>query len=252
MLGGHPRTFIEYLWFTNGPGLPHYGLWRGDPVQFELQVDTPVLLPKQNLRYYDAHRVPFSYINRLFQRTNWELHVKRFGAKATAMGPLTFGTRTQNELMGRVKCTSLDFDYLINSYLGNSGITRDDVPAAVRQGIMDDNVRAIHARRLVDAMEDSAFYGLEISLDFLPPNQSSSPAHAEDIIQHTYSCSRWDEITKYLFKNRGPCQLALDTMAWASEPTFYRYIRDRGGLEITPREFRNFLGVANERCELFL
>lgn len=68
----------------------------------------------------------------------------------------------------------------------------------------------------------------------------------------TYSCPRWHEITGYLFSNRGPLALALDNMEILSEPTIFRYIRDHGGINLTPMEFRSFLGVANERRELFL
>ena len=64
-----------------------------------------------------------------------------------------------------------------------------------------------------------------------------------------YSCPRWTEITQYLFRNRGPLELALDTMAIVSEPAFYRYIRDRGGITLTSR---NFLGVASAKEELFM
>jgi hypothetical protein len=52
--------------------------------------------------------------------------------------------------------------------------------------------------------------------------------------------------------NREPLELALDTMGILSEPVFFRYIRDKGGISLTPMEFREFLGYANERRELFM
>lgn len=67
-----------------------------------------------------------------------------------------------------------------------------------------------------------------------------------------YGCPRWDDITQYLFDNRAPGELSLDTMTILSVPLFYRYIRNHGGIDLTPMEFRNFLGVANERKELFM
>ncbi|CZR66587.1 uncharacterized protein PAC_16488 [Phialocephala subalpina] len=67
-----------------------------------------------------------------------------------------------------------------------------------------------------------------------------------------YRCTRWAEITQYLFDNQGPGELSLDTMTMLSVPVFYRYIRNHGGIDLTPMEFRNFLGVANERKELFI
>lgn len=50
------------------------------------------------------------------------------------------------------------------------------------------------------------------------------------------------DLTEHLFANRGPLELALDAMTFdILEPTLYRYILDRGGLTITPAEFRQFL-----------
>lgn len=65
-------------------------------------------------------------------------------------------------------------------------------------------------------------------------------------------CPRWFEITEYMFENRAPLQLALDTMDFEiPEGTFYRYVMDRGGLQITPAEFREFLRCANHTDDLF-
>lgn len=71
-------------------------------------------------------------------------------------------------------------------------------------------------------------------------------------LEVSYTCPRWSEITSYLFQNRGPCQLALDTMSILPVSSFYRYIRDCGGISLTPLEFWNFLGTANDRYELFM
>jgi hypothetical protein len=67
-----------------------------------------------------------------------------------------------------------------------------------------------------------------------------------------FECPRWDEITQYLFTNRGPLELAFDTMTFdIPEPTLYRYVMDRGGLAITPEEFRQFLLFTNNKKQLF-
>jgi hypothetical protein len=64
----------------------------------------------------------------------------------------------------------------------------------------------------------------------------SSESGDEATIEDEYGCppNEWETITKYLYANRGPYQLALDTMGWLPEPAFHRYIRDHGGLDITP------------------
>jgi hypothetical protein len=74
----------------------------------------------------------------------------------------------------------------------------------------------------------------------------------DQIPEETYFCPRWYEIKQYLIDNSAPTKLAISTMGMLSEPGFLRYIRDCGGLEITPQEFRNFLGAANVTRELFL
>lgn len=66
------------------------------------------------------------------------------------------------------------------------------------------------------------------------------------------SCPWYEEIKKYLFANRDPLELALDTMRILPETTFYRYIHDYGGIELTARELRSFLCVASNDRELFL
>ncbi|KAE9378280.1 hypothetical protein N431DRAFT_461813 [Stipitochalara longipes BDJ] len=64
--------------------------------------------------------------------------------------------------------------------------------------------------------------------------------------------SSLDEITQYLFANRAPLELALNTMDFdIPEPTLYRYIMNRGGLDITPAELRQFLFTANNKKQLF-
>ena len=70
--------------------------------------------------------------------------------------------------------------------------------------------------------------------------------------EKTFECPRWGEITRYLFNNRGPGELALDTMIFdMPEPTLYKYILERGGLDITTEEFRQFLAFADYKKELF-
>ncbi|KAH8586422.1 hypothetical protein B0O99DRAFT_585965 [Bisporella sp. PMI_857] len=64
--------------------------------------------------------------------------------------------------------------------------------------------------------------------------------------------SHYQSISSYLLKNRGPLELALDTMDFdIPEATLYRYIIERGGLIISPRDFRSFLIQADKKGEYF-
>ncbi|KAG4440490.1 hypothetical protein IFR05_004025 [Cadophora sp. M221] len=80
------------------------------------------------------------------------------------------------------------------------------------------------------------------------------PSDPEEVIAaETYNCPRFDEIARFMFDNRGPW-FGLSLCGYDEHNTraqFYRYVQDRG-LKITPIEFRNFLGVCNEKEELFL
>lgn len=95
-------------------------------------------------------------------------------------------------------------------------------------------------------------YGAESSTDENLSTDSNESGD-EDIVEDEYECppSEWERITEYLWANRGPYQLGLDTMRWLPEPVFLRYILDRGGLDITPRQLRCFLAEANKRAVLF-
>lgn len=85
-----------------------------------------------------------------------------------------------------------------------------------------------------------------------PDSDNGNNSPAETPPQVTYTCNRYDEIKDYLLRNRKAKRLALDTMTILSEPVFYRYIRDRGGINLTALEFRNFLAVAHQKMELFM
>lgn len=84
------------------------------------------------------------------------------------------------------------------------------------------------------------------------PDEDDFIGPLEPIPTVAYTCPRYDEIKQYLFANRAPKKLALDTMSILSEHQFYRYIRDNGGIQLTGMEFRSFLAVADSRGELFM
>ena len=86
-------------------------------------------------------------------------------------------------------------------------------------------------------------------------DSEESDTDEEEIEEDVYNCPRWNEIKKYLVRNCGP--LAIDTMGMMSEQLFLKYIKSLRApkyipLQITPLEFRSFLGTASEKRELFL
>jgi len=111
--------------------------------------------------------------------------------------------------------------------------------------------RSMRARQIEDATVRRRRNGDEHDSDSDLVEYDAAEISSMKPPEVTYHCPRWDEITSYLFNNRGPLELALDTMGTIPVPSFYRYIRDRGGISLTPLEFRNFLGVASAKGELF-
>lgn len=119
------------------------------------------------------------------------------------------------------------------------------VSEAKRVAIDFERERAATARRIKAAVQ---------SLDELEKGAVKEEEEEEVVLplRESYVCPRYDEIRTYLLGQRGANELALDTMTVLSEPQFYRYIRDRGGIQISAQEFRAFLWTANERHELFM
>lgn len=157
------------------------------------------------------------------------------------MGPLTLGTRRLSDepvddgfqVLGSVD----DLNNFMAAELGMNAQQLDDVKA--------ENARRVRAAKIYATMNRD-----QLSSEF--PDSDSDSADDQDETEESVECPRWDEITQYLFQNRGPLELAINTMTFEmSEPTFYRYIRERGSLDITPAEFRDFLKVAHRRRLLF-
>lgn len=112
--------------------------------------------------------------------------------------------------------------------------------------------RARAARRIKVAVE--TLHKLETNSD-----ADDTEEDTEMPPKTTYQCPRYEEIKEYLIRQRGPEELALDTMGILSEPAFYRYVRDRvantgDGFQppLRAMEFRAFLAEAQERMELFM
>lgn len=178
------------------------------------------------------------------------------GSQATDMGPLTYGTwrNTYDDAGGYTETTNTDFadPFYFNVPVFHAQMTQREV----QYQTLEYNRRQ-HAQRIILARYN---YTTVIQpAHSIPDWDSSSGSESDDDLDEPTRpwvcppCPRWNEITQYLFNNRGPLDLALDTMDFdMPEQNLYKYILDRGipgGL--TPREFRNFLINAHSRGVLF-
>ncbi|KAG4027309.1 hypothetical protein MFRU_031g00570 [Monilinia fructicola] len=243
--GGQPTSLITQVYNRGGPGLPNLGIvktsWFTDKNKsYQTSRKAPPLNRKprrgriDTFHTYDYWPVPTSWYGTLFTEEFWG-NVRKFGPEAKKMKIETFGMRFLSDDHPDAR-TRIDdgrmnigggWPYEAPQTRGKTKRFRikSKIASTLTQQANDDDIRENH---------DPLDY-----LNARPP-----------IV--TYSCPRWDDITGYLFDHRGPLELALDSMGVLSEPAFFRYIRDHGGITLTPMEFRGFLGVANEREELFL
>ena len=178
----------------------------------------------------------------LFQQEFWDNTVRQHGARATQMAPLVVGTR-------RFADDPIDDGFQVLAAPGLDQITVEErlwvnFTAEQQLFMRTENARKAWAAQKFQAISDTA--------GPLPPEPEYEDDAGETEEEEKFECPRWDEFTQYLFADRAPPQLALDTMDFdIPEPTLYRYIIDRGGLLITPAEFRQFLFTANNRKQLF-
>jgi len=199
---------------------------------------------------YDYWPVPTYWCSGLFREEFWDVQVRKYGADATKMGPLKYGTRIvigdprKIESMGKLE-----------RIIYESGVyERSFEYTAISEGWIDEekeealkrNEREVRSRQISDEMRTKSLPGVSDEEEDIPMEVDDSP------LMPVYSCPRYEEIRDHLFANRGPLELALDTTEILSEPAFYRYIRERGGISLTPMEFRGFLGSASEKRELFM
>lgn len=178
------------------------------------------------------------------------------------MGPITFGTRLRaedHEHLNNLRYNR-SFSKLISKYSGPMPHTRMNTTPRERWQNAQFEKAAKIARALFSHRKEK-FYPCST---FLIPGQFPPPAEEyESDTDSMYSdgynddyenplCPRWEEITEYMFRNRGPGELALDTMTFdIPEHVLYKYILQRGGLDITAEEFRDFLAMAHKKLELF-
>ncbi|KAN0108634.1 hypothetical protein V8E51_008376 [Hyaloscypha variabilis] len=238
--GGEPLEMVQQHYSRGGPGLPHMGNfktnWFTDRHTNYAGGTLPLLDYVEPLE--DDEEDPFYQFDYWPVPLQWTQH----GANATKMAPLIIGTR-------RFANEPIDdgFQVLVASDLDPITVEEnfwEDFTAEQQESVRTENARRAWAMQLCQVISDSA--GL------LPADPEDEDDADEDEDEgkeaQTLECPRWDEITQYLFANRAPLELALDTMDFdIPEPTLYRYIMDRGGLAITPAEFREFLFTANRK-----
>jgi len=209
-----------------------------------LEYVQPILYNQIDPYYcFDYWPVPNSWTLSMFQPSIWNTTLRKFGAKATEMGPVSVGTR-------RFADDPVDAGYTI--LVGDTQQIMFDQYIWMNMTAEDQSfIRVENARRART---------VQIYMSMMLPLGSASSANPQLVKdksdekeeEQIFECPRWDEITQYLFANRGPSELALDTMTFDTpEPSLYRYIVDRGGLDITPTEFRQFLLYANNKKQLF-
>jgi hypothetical protein len=245
-----------------GPGLPNMGIFKTNWFTASHSGYHTARSPPQNkpptsenegndpLNTYDYWPVPTSWCCYLFGDQFWNVEVRKYGADAARMGPLGYGTRVvigdprRIETMGRLE--KRDYESGVNEGVFEDTAICEGWTEGEKEEALTRNAMAVRSRRIFDAMRMENFRDVDDEEENLQTEFGNSP------LRPRYSCPRYEEIKEYLFANRGPLQLALDTMGILSGPAFYRYIRDRGCISLTPIKFRSFLGVANERRELFM
>jgi hypothetical protein len=159
---------------------------------------------------YDYWPMPASWCSSLFRDEFWNVEVRKYGADAMKMGPLDYGTRTvigdpkRIETMGRLEKR----DYESGDYEGEFEDTAISERWTDREkgAALTRNAMAVKSRKIFDAMRMNSFRDVDDEQEDLRTNFGGPP------LMRRNSCPRYEEIKEYLFANRGPLELALDTM----------------------------------------
>ncbi|KAE8454261.1 hypothetical protein EG329_005186 [Mollisiaceae sp. DMI_Dod_QoI] len=274
MLGGEADSIHKVDNARGGPGLPTMGVYKTNWFHQDhkqrlagtLSKDQEYRMPSSaaasnRAKYNDYYPVPVSWVYSMFQQNTWDIVVRKIGSIAQ-MGPLTVGTR----LLTQQGPTPDWF----------SVITADDtIDLSCAPYFVPDGSDSVATQKFYQAMEAERIYertGMDPAVRrklrasrntsrtaTYGPMQNPITFHPydplpddEEIPPDDFRCPRWNEIVQYLFKNRNPLELALDTMSTLPWNVFYKYIRERGGIQISSLEMWHFLGVADRRKELFL
>ena len=206
--------------------------------------------------YYwiDYWPVPMSWISSLFNPDAWDAAFRRYRTEGTKMGPLTEGTRRM----------VYDLEGYYNT-VRQRKIPGPDRPLDISMTLeeksrwINENSRRGQARKIITKLKfqesQNWLYGAhpETRRDGVIDNLDSKWSDTDDEEDEpTPTCKRWNEIKNYLFANRGPNELAWDSMIFdIAEWTLYRYITERGGINLSPVEWHDFLVFADHKKQLF-
>ena len=250
-----------------GPGLPnmriYYSRWFTDAHR-DYQVNVPALdhhflVPNEQMDmdpYYwiDHWPIPMTWTSMLFNPDAWSALLRPFRSEAMKMGPLTEGTRRLAYLPENYHNTQVHLN--LNNVDRPIDISMTDAEKA-RWTI--ENGRRTQSRRIMFTVSENRTIQSLVQ-GAHPDNRRDGSIDAwgsasdteDEEDEETPRCDRWDEIRQHLFSNRGPNELAWDSLTFEiPEWTLYRYIRDRRGLAITSIEWHEFLVFADHRRELF-
>ncbi|KUJ19392.1 uncharacterized protein LY89DRAFT_780339 [Mollisia scopiformis] len=267
---------IQDPWYARyGPGLPIMGIYRtqwlegqhGEKVQnvYDPTQPAPAFTQENALKppsvYDDIYPVPTSWVHSVFQKATWDVSVKRTGTQSH-MGPLTMGMRLLQTEPGKRAdyfswISAVDKELEL-TYALSIDPQANKIPPADYQRLVDATriylKMGILAEKRGELRSDKAFtsWPRQFGTDQITAHPFDPLPDDEEIPTETYSSPRYDEIVNYLCRNRGPLELALDTMGTLPTSVFYRYIRDRGGIDVLPMELWQFLGVANRKGEYFI
>jgi hypothetical protein len=261
--GGYGRDIVSSNMWQGGPGLPNMGILatKWFTQKSERNLYKPIVLAHKAPAagepdpYYcfDYWPVPVTYQTNLFQSEFWDRSVRAMGARATQFGPLSVGMR----LLAEDREAPENYQIILQPAMRieenlTQHVIHDGMTESEKAGWEFENKRRSQALLIFYSIAT----GSETEPLAVPPNQPKDPGTEAQGVQvedeGIPDCPRWTEILNYLLNNRGPLELALDSLTFEiPEPTLYRYILNRGGLDISPTEWRAFLRTANHKGEYF-
>jgi hypothetical protein len=268
--GGYAKDIVGPEISDGGPGLAPMGVmktnWFTELHENYREGVTVTLKPIPVLQgaidpyyTYDYWVVPVSWQLNFFDTSFWNGTVRHVGESATRMGPLTYGARRFSDDPDEAQSFTLLQDPRVTqrTYVWHEPI-HEGMPHHIKVALRWENLRRSHVQGIVNSTGSSRN---KQPKGTNPENEKDNVINAKDEVdtededgedEIVPACPRWFEITEYLFDNRGPLELALDTMTFdMPEATLYRYIMNRGGLNITTGEWRVFLRHCNFRDDLF-
>lgn len=278
---GNNYSMMRQTYNRGGPGLPLLGIFknsfftsrnarystgRGAPA-----LNTPITDGGLDPFFtYDYWAVPTSWYGGLFDEALWDVQVRSFGKDAIKMGPLMFGTKTIEGGNGVRRIAARPDGSVVEMESFEDSAISIALSEAERLASETEVCRRERAATIQETMnrqpsptptpapknseseqEDYEDSEEEKEEDDDEDDETTMKVPEDPVIPAT-DCPRYGEIRTYLLANRAPLELALDTMGILPVSTFYRYIRDHGGFDISAHELRSFLHMASNRHELFL